>query len=346
METQSQQPIIVNAGSKSLLEKAIGWLIGGAVVVGGGLYARSEWIKYRQKEESKKIGTSPEHQAASKLANGFNPSGSSWLKDVDSTNEGIIFSAAKEIAEKGYDWAKVVQAYSNLYGRNLGEDLKAELDADEYDKFFNIINLAKKDLTKTSPAYTVKPGHVIVSTAVVNIRKTPRWTEKGIIYASNVIATAESGRIIGVPTGRTSFDENPKAGVLFLEVKILDSKEKSKNYTAWVASSQVKSVAFEEIKGKKIPVIRISGSVYESTKSISGFGDVNTADFNYELITTGATDILDLEFQHILTAPENIILGYPIQIFKQENDTYIKFLTIDDTVRIAKTDTIQSIERG
>ena len=73
---------------------------------------------------------------AQQLKMGMNPSGFDWLMAADGTNENTIFNAAKSIQS----FSEVQRKYRQLYpGRNLIEDLEAELDSEDLTKFYGFM---------------------------------------------------------------------------------------------------------------------------------------------------------------------------------------------------------------
>ncbi|MFY9310085.1 MAG: hypothetical protein WAQ28_13650 [Bacteroidia bacterium] len=245
------------------------------------------------------------------------------------------------------------QPNRNLYHTNVTDDLKDDLSAEEYQKFFNIINLTQKQpdqKIKTSLEYG--KGRVAVSKARVNIRKTPRasgsQTKDSLLVfgRSNIITTIDSGIAAGITTGRTMFDEKAEpSGVLFIEITILKTNAPVKDaFTAWIAASQIETLTAEQYKQKKNPALSITKEQYDSA-SASLTGMELGADYRREIITTSPTYILNDKLQAVGEVAKNIILGYPIMELTTPGNTYVKFMTIDDTQRWVSKKHIKTINK-
>ena len=326
MDVKAEQPnvfYIPEHKKDSLIDYAVkGGLL--LLLLWGGKKFYNQW---RTNQQEKKAGDDPATQQAIKFRTAMEGAG---------TDEKTVFETAKEIT----DWDAVTKAYRNLYNTNLTEDLKDDLSAEEYQKFFNIINLTQKSSNKpVKSTVNYNKGLIVVSKAQVNIRKTPRATgsqtkDKLLVFGrSNIITTADKSIAIGIATGRTSFDEKAEpSGVLFLEVQILKKGAAVKDsFTAWVAASQVESITGTEYKEKKYPALSISKEQYdEASSSLNGADYVN---YHQEIITHSPADIMDDKFHAVGKAESKMILGFPIMELKTKDKTLVKFLTIDDTKR-------------
>lgn len=326
MAVNTEQPnvfVIPERKKDTIIDYAVkgGLLI---LLLWGGKKLYNQW---RVNQQEKRAGDDPATQQAIKLRTAMEGPG---------TDEKTVFETAKEIT----DWQAVTNAYRNLYQTNLTEDLKDDLSAEEYQKFFNIINLTEK-----APGKSVKSnvdtgkGRIVVSKARVNIRKTARASgsptkDKLLVFGrSNIITTADKGIAIGVATGRTSFDEKAEpSGVLFLEVQVLRKGAAIKDsYTAWVAASQVETITGEEYKTKKYPPLSITKEQYdEASSSLTGTEYVN---YDQEIITHSPAEIMNEKFEVVGNAESQMILGFPIMELKAKDKTLVKFMTIDDTKR-------------
>lgn len=290
----------------------------------GGKKFYNQW---RTNQQEKKAGDDPATQQAIKFRTAMEGAG---------TDEKTIFETAKEIT----DWDAVTKAYRNLYNTNLTEDLKDDLSAEEYQKFFNIINLTEKSPGKPGKSKVdSNKGRIVVSKARVNIRKTPRATgsptkDKLLVFGrSNIITTVDKSIATGVATGRTSFDEKSEpSGVLFIEVQVLRKGGTVKDsYTAWVAASQVETISGAQYKEKKYPALTITKEQYDNaSSSLNGTDYVN---YHQEIITHVPADIMNDKFHVVGKAESEMILGFPIMELKTKDKTLVKFLTIDDTKR-------------
>ena len=91
--------------------------------------------KMRRNSEQSSMISDPNKRQATVLHNAMNPSGISWMRSMDKTNEGMIYSAARKIT----NWNAVQTTYRNLYNRDLLSDLQGELDTEEYQTFLRIL---------------------------------------------------------------------------------------------------------------------------------------------------------------------------------------------------------------
>lgn len=66
----------------------------------------------------------------------MNPSGTSWLRYTDGTDEEALYKIADAIKAGKTSWTELSNAYKNQYHRNLIEDLTDELDTSELTKFW------------------------------------------------------------------------------------------------------------------------------------------------------------------------------------------------------------------
>lgn len=107
----------------------------------GGVFGYRWWLnKKNATDEAGKLQDDVFTQQASAIKNAIDGAG---------TDEDTLFSIAPLIT----DWRKVLEAYSRLTtGRNLENDLSAELDAAEYKKFMDL--LGYKGREKTNPKNT------------------------------------------------------------------------------------------------------------------------------------------------------------------------------------------------
>jgi hypothetical protein len=131
----------------SLKDKAV-TLGMGALVAGAGFLVVRKLVKSARKNRKQKL-FSEEGQQALLIHSAINPSGISWLKWTDGTNEEAIFEVARQITK----FKKVAQEYKILYNRALVSELEKELSTEEYAKFMDIVNSGEGQLnTETNPA--------------------------------------------------------------------------------------------------------------------------------------------------------------------------------------------------
>ncbi|MFQ3578566.1 MAG: hypothetical protein SNJ71_00315 [Bacteroidales bacterium] len=74
-------------------------------------------------------------QSAQILRSAMNPSGVSWLRNIDGTNADVIMNEAKIIA----DFADVQKQYKKMFNDDLTEDLRQELSVEKYNQFLEQI---------------------------------------------------------------------------------------------------------------------------------------------------------------------------------------------------------------
>lgn len=337
-ETQPNPNIFVipEQHKNTLIDYAVkGGLV--LLLLWGGKKFYNQW---RVNQQEKKAADDPATQQAIKLRTAMEGAG---------TDEKTIFETAKEIT----DWEAVTTAYRNLYQANVTEDLKDDLSAEEYQKFFNIINLTqRKPDQKIKTSVEFSKGRIAISKAQVNIRKTPRASgsqtkDKLLVFGrSNIITTIDAGIAAGITTGRTMFDEKAEpSGVLFIEITVLKKNAPVKDaFTAWVAASQIETLTGEQYKLKRNPALSITKEQYDDA-SASLNGTELGANYRREIVTISPTYILNDKFQAIGEAAKNIILGFPIMELNTPNEDYVKFLTIDDTQRWVKKKHIKTIEK-
>ena len=82
------------------------------------------------------LATDQSAQQAQAFMTAFNPSGSSWLKFSDGTDNKKVFELAAQVR----DFPKVQKFYRDLYKSSLIEDLGNELNSTELARFWAIIN--------------------------------------------------------------------------------------------------------------------------------------------------------------------------------------------------------------
>lgn len=106
-------------------------LIGGTIV-GVGYLSK----KMGQQNASNDLIDDVNVQLATRIRNALTPN---WLKG--GTDEAALFAVAPLIS----DFNKVSAAYAKLYGRNLTQDLDAELDPSELQQFLQAAQQGKRD---------------------------------------------------------------------------------------------------------------------------------------------------------------------------------------------------------
>lgn len=222
-----------------------GWAVG-LVTLGVGGYFVNKYIQdLKAKKEAEKVGADGEQQAtsASQITDALNPSGINWLKKIDGSNVTIILKALEDAIRKGKTFEDLSKSYAKLNkGASLLTDLKNDLSTVQYDTFVNVIKLNNPK----NHAQPIKPGGLLIAKSNVRIRKTPYINDYSPVnFSTNQIATATTGLLIGMTTGRykvsTSrdllLDKKATQSTLFYEVQVFDLN--GVKYNCWVAGSLV-----------------------------------------------------------------------------------------------------------
>jgi len=200
--------------------------------------------KYKMNNEQRNILSDPNKQQATYLYNAMNPSGISWMRSFDNTNEETVYSAARRIT----NWNAVQSTYGNLYNRNLLSDLQKELDNDEYQTFLRILSTTASGKT-SNKSNAIARGLIIASSKDVRLRSTPDSTKKSYSIGTNVLGTARANSFLGWTTGRQHVDNR---GVKYIQLMISFKKlipisafrvasiqQKSKTISFWVGSGAI-----------------------------------------------------------------------------------------------------------
>lgn len=168
--------------------------------------------KMRRNREQSSMISDPNKRQATVLHNAMNPSGITWMRNMDRTDEEMIYSAARKIT----DWNAVQLTYRNLYNRDLLSDLQSELDTEEYQTFLRILGQGN---TKTGASTTTSgiKGMLIASKKDIRLRSTPDSTKGVFSLNTNILTTAKAGKFLGWATGKQEVDNN---GVRYVQVAI------------------------------------------------------------------------------------------------------------------------------
>ncbi|MDO9185873.1 MAG: hypothetical protein Q7W13_07670 [Bacteroidia bacterium] len=287
------------------------------VLLGGAVYGLHKLYQHYQKEQTEKgADDKPEVRQASTIYSAFNPSGMEWMKKMDGTNTEAVFNTAKEIT----DLNKVLSAYKKLYNSSMMDDLRQELNPEDYTKFLNTVKFNDTNINKAGnkPKFDFKKGTLLVTKLVSNIRKTPKNISKWN-PANNIIKLAEAGKFIGFATGKSTFDNNGagETGTLFIEVQsvALDTK---KIIYYWVAASQLKTISQADYKARKYPFFLIN-----ENEVLNGF-DVSKK----RVIAFQSAPVMDEKFKMIGIASPLQIVGYSImELDDNKGNKYVKFIT-------------------
>lgn len=178
----------------------------------------------RKDDAQSRAGEDPHVRVAMGLRNAINPSGAGWMMSFDTTNLGKLYEYAGQIT----NLSAVQSAYRDLYGGNLMDDLKSELNNEEYQKLMtlatsnnNLVNLVDSGNTTLTAVRYAKPLEVIVAKTNLNVRSSPNAGYSGKVWEAlepnkNIVRSVKKGDFIGFATGRQEFDV--KNNVKFIEV--------------------------------------------------------------------------------------------------------------------------------
>ncbi|MBT7825963.1 MAG: hypothetical protein HN600_05160 [Bacteroidetes bacterium] len=206
--------------------------------------------KYKQRKEQNDVVFNDNKRQATVLFNAMNPSGIKWMQAFDTTNEEMVYDAARRIT----NWNEVQTTYRNLYSKDLLNDLQNELTTKEFNTFFSLLNTKNSSgSSSTGKAYT-KKGMMIVASANIRLRTTPDSTISAYSLNTNVLGVAKTNTFLGWATGQQQIDND---GVKYLEVRIkfstlvpsnvfskLYSKLKNKTMTFWVGLGAIKQYSY------------------------------------------------------------------------------------------------------
>ncbi len=201
-------------------------------------------VKYKRNNEQRDILTDSNKQQATFFYNAINPSGISWMRSFDHTDEKMIYEAARKVT----DWNSVQKTYLNLYNRNLLSDLQSELNTAEYKTFLRILSSGKASRDKNI-SMGARRGLIIAASKDVRIRSTPDSSIKSYSFNSNILGTAKANTFLGWATGRIQVDN---AGVKYVQVMIqfngviptylfrnISRKQNSKAISFWVGAGAI-----------------------------------------------------------------------------------------------------------
>ena len=168
--------------------------------------------KMRRNREQSSMISDPNKRQATVLHNAMNPSGISWMRSMDKTNEDMIYGAARKIT----DWNAVQTTYRNLYNRDLLSDLQGELDTEEYQTFLRILGQQSSKGSAQQVATGLK-GKLIAAKKNIRLRSTPDSSKGVFSLNTNILSTAKAGKFLGWATGKQEVDNQ---GVKYIQVMI------------------------------------------------------------------------------------------------------------------------------
>lgn len=266
------------------------------------------------------LDTDPAVGQARALNAAMNPSGNNWMRSFDTTNTDAIYQIATQIT----DLDNVRKFYKAIHKneRNLNDDLTSEIGADGYQKFLALATKGKTGEVKFKTVLAPIPAKMwVITLKEANVRKTAKLESKYSIK-NNIVKLVPSGKAIGVTTGKFAFDE--PNNVTFIEFYTLGAKVAGKHYF-YVAKSQIELISDAEKtkreKTAKIPLEVLAG--------LSGFSD----DPQTQAVSKQATIIYDEQFKVLMTAPKNIIIGFPVMTLTTAKGKFIKVQTVQGNLR-------------
>lgn len=129
-------PLLIGT-STTLFKGKTKWIV---VIVA--YFILKKWaVKAAEDKAQRDLQSSTGSQTAAGLATlykqALNPSGYTFLIEMDGTSEELIYKTA---GYRPQNFSQVWEKYKLQYSRNLTDDLQKELSTDEYAKFLQILN--------------------------------------------------------------------------------------------------------------------------------------------------------------------------------------------------------------
>lgn len=318
-----------------------------ALLLAGGIFVTwkvgRKLLKQINKDSQQlQVDDSPAVRQAMTLRSALNPSGISWLKSSDGTNELLILDTAKTITNID----EVEKAYQGLYDANLLDDLQSDLSGDDYQKFLTLISSNKSKNGGKPATQFAKSSNLIVAIKEVYLRSSPDASNHGAIYEigskNNIVRKANAGEFLGYATGKQHFDE--KNNVKFIEVGFIINGEKApkekkaqhKKKTIYWVSSATTYVAIFTNYNEMFKAFPITKNATPWMKPLDFFNTVDKTIKGIHLprvIARGNVAVLDDRFQTIARVEDGTLLGQLIMTIHTGKNNYHQFLTIDNTRR-------------
>jgi hypothetical protein len=318
----------------NLPEGAGAKLVKAALVVGALFLGKKLLASAAKNSADKQLDTNPAAGQARALKAAMNPSGFDILRKFDGTDTDAIYNTAEQIANLD-DVQKFYK--SQTEGRDLMDDLQDEIGAEGINKFLALASKGKTGDKKFAKVREDIPAQrIIITTADANIRKTPKVQSKYLPF-NNIVKLVPRGHVVGVTTGKFAYDE--KDNVTFIEFFTFTRKSNFKDRVYfYVAKSQVELITLEEKKKREAK----SGTyVTEILAGVNG----DAAPMQTQLVSVRPAKIYDENFIEVVTAPYNIIVGFPVMTLNTKGDNYIKFLTVQGKLRWVKAKDVRTENR-
>ena len=355
-------------GKKSKLEE---WLdnpkrvlVAGAIVGVGGFLTyklvRLIWSSIRSNATSKQADDDPNVRAAMTIRIAMNPSGISWMKSFDTTDNDAIFNAARTIT----DLDAVIKAYRKLYDSDMMTDLQGELSAEEYQKFLTMVTTNPDKKSGAAPIAWAQKNQMIVAKKEVTLRKSPDASYHGGFWEDkkedNIISMISPGSFIGYATGKQQFDS--KNNVKFIQAGYIVKKDglpdqykqyAGKSSTFWVSSSADYVDIFSKynLMFDRYPTTKLAVSIkkpldyYDPPKEDPNKKKTGVSGLPVKaVISKRQTKILGEKMLPIATVEPQTLLGAYLGGLNTGQKKYVKFLTASGTERWADAANVQILE--
>lgn len=262
IEANTDKQDVAKPGNPITLAKVQKVAIAGVLVLVGGFFTNKLIQKIRRDQALKRADT-PEVQQAIKLRSAMNPSGLSWLRAVDTTDEKAIYEVAKEIT----NLKRVIKEYKNIYKRALMDDLQKELTPGEFSKFtlivkskYQDVDAPKKDIEKS----VKNQGSYVLTTDKCRFYKT---VNSYLVPFGGYFHTAKPNQCIGVVAKEESirtYNVYSIYPVTLVRVYVKTIQGKAKYF--YVDEDDVKLVSKEEYYSKyksSYPYYRYSDKIFD-----------------------------------------------------------------------------------
>lgn len=297
-----------------------------AGLIVGALFLGKKLLSDAAKDSAdKNLDTDPAAGHARSLNAAMNPSGVSWMRNIDGTNTEAIYEIGAQITalDKVEDYYK-----AQTEGRILFDDLTSEIGADGLQKFLALASKGKTGDAKFAKVRSDIPANRwVITTARANIRKTPK-KESNLNPFNNIVGLVPKGRSIGVTTGKFAYDESNDVTFIEFFTFAVRAKTNAKIYF-YVAKSQVEFLTNEEKKAREAKSGKIIPEILGSLES-------STENHQTQAVSIRPAIIYDEQFKELLIAPYNIIIGFPIMTLNTGKETFIKFQTVEGKIRWVK----------
>jgi len=310
-------------------------IIQGFAIAGGSYltyhFGKKAYDKWKQKSTSALADKSPAVRQAMSLRSAINPSGTSWLKWSDGTNETSITQTASQII----NLEAVINAYRNLYNSELLSDLQSELSTNEFNAFLqtianNKINSSNGNGTSSSNStgtYT-QPQNIVVAKQAVYVRTSPDASYHGAWYEvtgnKNIFKTAKAGEFVGYASGKQHYDS--ENNVKFIEVSYRNVNS-GETKILWISASSNYTEQFSSVASMEAKYPLTKG-ITSKFLAINGLGLLT--DSGSRAISICKTEIKDKNFKPITEIEPHVLIGFPVMSMKGNGMDYTLIRTVDD----------------